>query len=80
MKIPKYLIPLVVFWTMIIMIAVLFVLAFITAEPYENIEIRQSYSTGKCVSMIVYSTEYPNGKVHPCPVELPKRYTHIWVQ
>jgi hypothetical protein len=46
----------------------------------EYIEIRQSYSTGECVSMIVYSTEHPNGKVYPCPDVLPERYSHIWVQ
>ena len=80
MKISKDLIPLAALWTMVFMFVVLFVLAFITAEPYSNIEIRQSYSTGKCVSMIVYSTEYPNGKVHPCPDVLPERYNHIWVQ
>ena len=46
----------------------------------ERIEIRQSYSTGECVSMIVYNKEHPTGKVHPCPDVLPKRYHHIWVQ
>jgi hypothetical protein len=46
----------------------------------ERIEIRQSYSTGECVSMIVYTTEHPNGKVQPCPTVLPERYTHVWVQ
>ena len=83
MKTTKDLIPLATFWTIAFMFFVFFVLvalALITAEPYENIEIRQSYSTGKCVSMIVYNKEHPNGKVHPCPDVLPERYTHIWVQ
>jgi hypothetical protein len=46
----------------------------------EYIEIRQSYSTGECVSMIVYNKEHPTGKVQPCPLVLPERYNHVWVQ
>jgi hypothetical protein len=46
----------------------------------EYVEIRQSYSTGECVSMITYNEEHPNGKVQPCPNVLPERYNHIWVQ
>ena len=80
MKISKDLIPLATLWTIAFMFFVLFALALFAAKPYENIEIRQSYSTGKCVSMIVYSTENPNGKVQPCPDVLPERYNHIWVQ
>jgi hypothetical protein len=80
MKVSDDSIALAGLWAMFFVCFVLMILAFITAAPHWNIEIRQSYSTGECVSMIVYDKEHPTGKVHPCPVELPKRYTHIWVQ
>lgn len=56
----------------------LFVLA--TSKPWQEVEIRQSYSSGECVVMITYSSEFPNGKPEPCPTVLPERYTHVWVQ
>ena len=85
MKISEYFIalvskPLAGLYATIFVCMALVVLALFTAEPYENIEIRQSYSTGECVSMIVYNKEHPTGKVHPCPEVLPERYNHIWVQ
>jgi hypothetical protein len=80
MKISEDSIALAALWTIAFMFFVLMILAFITAAPHWNIEIRQSYSTGECVSMIVYDKEHPTGKVHPCPDVLPERYNHIWVQ
>ena len=79
MKTTSDLVQITALWTIAFMFFVLFVLALFAASS-GRIEIRQSYSTGECVSMIVYDNEYPYGKVHPCPAELPKRYTHIWVQ
>lgn len=48
--------------------------------PWKEVEIRQSYSTGKCVVMITYSSEFPNGKPEACPAVLPEKYTHVWVE
>jgi hypothetical protein len=43
-------------------------------------EIYQSYSTGECVAMITYNSEHPRGLRQSCPAELPRQYTHRWVQ
>ena len=79
MKISEDYIALAGLWIAVFVCVVLMALALFTASS-GHIEIRQSYSTGECVSMIVYDNEYPNGKVQPCPDVLPERYTHIWVQ
>ena len=57
-----------------------FLFVMITSGPRKEVEIRQSYSTGECVVMITYSSEFPNGKPESCPTVLPARYTHIWVK
>ena len=80
MKVSDDSIALAGLWAMFFVCFVLMILAFITAAPHWNIEIRQSYSTGECVSMIVYNKEHPTGKVQPCPLVLPERYNHVWVQ
>jgi hypothetical protein len=79
MKISKDLVEIAVLWATGFMFVVLVLLALFSTEHW-NIEIRQSYSTGECVSMIVYDKEHPTGKVHPCPDVLPEHYKHIWVQ
>jgi hypothetical protein len=79
MKTTSDLVQITALWIIAFMFFVLVLLALFSTEHW-NIEIRQSYSTGECVSMIVYDKEHPTGKVHPCPDVLPERYNHIWVQ
>jgi hypothetical protein len=79
MKTTSDLVEIVALATIPFMLVVMMALALFTASS-GHIEIRQSYSTGECVSMIVYNKEHPTGKVHPCPEVLPERYNHIWVQ
>jgi len=79
MKISDDSIALAGLWATFFVCFVLVLLALFSTEHW-NIEIRQSYSTGECVSMIVYDKEHPTGKVHPCPDVLPEYYNHIWVQ
>jgi len=59
-----------------------FLLIYYTKFWYSGdyVEIYQSYSTGECVTMIVYTSENPTGTRQDCPSELPRHYKHTWVQ
>jgi hypothetical protein len=61
----------------LILVGLIFVRSFFSPD---HIEIYQSYSTGECVAMIVYSPENPNGLRQECPEELPRHYSHTWVK